>query len=133
MLPRTLIAAADFCRWWLQRNLTLRRLYHPLLNRLTETLSWTRVFPDTECRRAVGGLGEGTRRAAERDSLLLGLPIFGIPFTLVVLVLLLVLGFRNHPNGSLGSSYYASAGEDIVQGSAVESDQHQKVAPLEGH
>jgi hypothetical protein len=27
LLPRTLIAAADSCLWWLQLNLTLQRLY----------------------------------------------------------------------------------------------------------
>jgi hypothetical protein len=42
LLSRTLIAAADFCRWWLHLNLTLQRIYHPLLNRLPDTLSWTK-------------------------------------------------------------------------------------------
>ena len=45
MLPRTLIAVADFCRWWLQLNLTLQPSYHPWLSRLPETLSWARALP----------------------------------------------------------------------------------------
>jgi hypothetical protein len=66
LLPRTLIAAADICLWRLQLNLTLRRLYHPLVNRLPETLFWTRVMQDARANT------RPKRRDAEKRTLTFG-------------------------------------------------------------